>query len=90
MSLKIKLLIVFSVFFAIFTLFVFSVLNPLFSRIRTHSQDFLEIKKDLAGLVEKDRLLPSIKKDYDVLMPRLGAIENLFIDAQAPIGFLNS
>lgn len=90
MSSRIKLLIVSFVFLTISGLLIFQAILPILGSIKIHSRILRETKRDLAGFIEKSQLLPSVREDYAVLKPNLEMINNLFVDIQAPVSFLNS
>ena len=69
-------------------LLLFSIVFPLLQEVKLNSQELRHQKKMLAALQQQLDGLASLKKDYLALGQDLARIEELFVDKEAPIDFI--
>jgi hypothetical protein len=60
----------------------------LFEVVAKDSQNLFEVKKDIVLLEEKKANFNTLKEDYQNHQKEIGEIDRLFIDAEAPIDFI--
>jgi len=89
MNLEKKILIISITFLLIFFLLITPLIYPLFKDIKNYSQELFSIKKDLMAIEEKSKELSAWQEKYSTLKPDLQKLEDLFVDPEMPINFLD-
>ncbi|MFH1671343.1 MAG: hypothetical protein ABH889_01020 [Candidatus Portnoybacteria bacterium] len=87
MNSKIKLSISISVVAAI--LIFFFLLGPILNGIKSSSKNLTDQRKNLAILETKISNLEQFRTIYQELIDILGEIDNLFVDSEVPIEYIN-
>ncbi len=68
---------------------IFLVIFPLKNEIKKNSEEFNQIKNNLALLETKTEDIEEIKQDYQNFQTRIEQVNKLFIDFDAPLEFIN-
>jgi Tfp pilus assembly protein PilO len=80
-------LLVFAICVFIFT---FKAIYPFVEKIKVDSLKLYSLRKEMAGLNEKEKVLPILKKRYQPLAASLAKIKNVFVDDSEPLGLLRN
>lgn len=89
MTTKNKIILSIVIFAVLFILLIIFVIYPLFVEIKKNSQAITSQKGNLVALEAKIENLEKFKNLYNEYKPNLEKIDNLFINAEVPVGFIS-
>ena len=90
LSRKQKLIIFSAVSLVVLILFVYLVAWPLFNKVKDISQEYLDSKKNLAEVDQRESLFRELETDYQAKQDDLESIEGIFLDQKDTVGFIST
>ena len=88
MDLKKKIYLWLIIFGLLTLCLIILIIYPVFGWIKESSQEIISQKQRLASLQDRIESLENFKKLYPTIKPNLEKIDGLFINPEAPIGFI--
>jgi len=88
METKKKIYIIASAFFLIAMFLILFFIYPLFKEISKKSRELVTQRNNLLFLEGQFNEVEKFKKNYETYRPNLDKIDNLFVDSQNPVNFI--